>query len=323
MTEPTHAQQLPWYRRLLVFSQRVAAWVQHSRPWRSLAHFTNVGGNVLVAGMSYLAIFALFAALAVGFGLLGAELASRDEMLNTLIAQINAVVPGLLAFEGSPGAVQIDPLIYSRTFTWTSIIALVSLLWVAMNWFTGTRRAIRLIFGLEVRQYRSAVLLKLRDFLLAIAFGAAFIVSAALTVISSNLTEWFYALVGWSADSWLLGTVGVLVRDVALFAFDFLVLIAIHTILAEVKVPLARLLRGCALGAAALFGLKLLGTSLLSGAPSNPLLASFAVIIGLLIWFNLICRVLLLTSAWIATGLNPSLARPTSPVGAIHHGRTA
>ena len=40
--------------------------------------------------------------------------------------------------------------------------------------------------------------------------------------------------------------------------------------------------------------LKLLGTALLGGGTNNPLLASFAVIIGLLIWFNLVCQVILL-----------------------------
>jgi membrane protein len=49
--------------------------------------------------------------------------------------------------------------------------------------------------------------------------------------------------------------------------------------------------------------LKVLGSALLGGASRNPLLASFAVIIGLLIWFNLVCQVILLTASWIATGM--------------------
>ena len=56
--------------------------------------------------------------------------------------------------------------------------------------------------------------------------------------------------------------------------------------------------------------LKILGGLLLGGATSNPLLASFAVFIGLLLWFNLICRVILLTSSWIATGIHPSYGLP-------------
>jgi membrane protein len=92
--------------------------------------------------------------------------------------------------------------------------------------------------------------------------------------------------------------------------FDVLILMAIHRILAEVQVPKMRLLTGCALGAAALLGLKVLGAELLGSASTNPLLASFAVLIGLLIWFNFICRVLLLTAAWIATGIDRTLGLP-------------
>ena len=48
--------------------------------------------------------------------------------------------------------------------------------------------------------------------------------------------------------------------------------------------------------------LKYLGAELASGAGNNPLMAGFAVIIGLMIWFNLVMQWLLLTTAWIATG---------------------
>ena len=49
-------------------------------------------------------------------------------------------------------------LLAARPFDWTRVIAAVSLVWVALNWFTGTRRSIRIIFGLDVKQYRNAVL---------------------------------------------------------------------------------------------------------------------------------------------------------------------
>lgn len=277
------------------------AWVQRLRPWRAFSHFTDVGGGVLSAGMSYQAMFAVFAALWLGFGMLGIWLRGREELLESLVEQINRLVPGLL---GDDGLVSLSMLLAARSLDWTSVIAGVSLLWVTLAWFTGTRRAIRIIFGLDVKQYRNAVLLKLRDLLLAVIFLAALLMSAALTVASTNMTEALFSWFGWDAKNWLLSGVGVTVRYGALYLFDVLVLLAIHWLLAEVRVPWWNLLRGCALGGAALFGLKMLGTALLGGATSNPLLASFAVIVGLLIWFNLICRTLLLTASWIATGQN-------------------
>ncbi len=282
-------------------------WIQRTRPWRAFSHFTDVGGSVLTAGMSYQALFAVFAALWVGFGILGISLASRPELLEALITQINISVPGLI---GKDGLVQPDELLTSRALNWTQVVASISLLWVMLNWFTGTRRSIRIIFGLDVRQYRSAVLLKLRDFMLAVLFGLAILVSASLTVLSSNITDAIFGWFGWDRGTWLFGTMGSVARYAAMYVFDVLVLMAMHRFLAEVRVPRLRLIVGCALGGAGLLVLKMLGSALLGGASSNQLLATFAVIIGVLLWFNLICRVLLLTASWIATGVDRTIGLP-------------
>ena len=285
-------------------AMRLKDWFMALRPVRAFSHFTDVGGSVLSGGMSYQALFATFAALYVGFSVFGISLRNRPELLTTLVNQINLFVPGLL---GKNGVVQLNMLLEARVLDWTSIVAGASLLWVALNWFTGTRRSFRIIFGLEVKQYRNAVLLKLRDFVLAVSFFIALIISAALTLFSTNLTEMVLGWLGLSKENWLFGTLGLIARYAALFVFDTLLLIAMHRFLAEVRVPRWHLLRGCLLGAGVLLALKLLGGALLGGASSNPLLASFAVLIGLLLWFNFICRALLLTASWIAVGEDPEL----------------
>lgn len=292
------------------------SWVQRSRPWRTFSHFTDVGGSVLSAGMSYQAVFAVFAALWVGFGIFGIVLDERPDLFDSLIALINSAVPGLIG-DGKTSLVDAKTLLSARVLGTTGIIAAVALLWVILNWFTGTRRSIRIIFGLDVKQYRNAVLLKLRDFVLAIAFAIAILISAALTALSSNLTDAVFSWFNWNPHSWLLTTMGSSVRYAAMFVFDVLVLMAMHRYLAEVKLPKLKLIAGCVLGSVALLVLKILGTELLGGATRNPLLTSFALFIGVLLWFNFICRVLLLTAAWIATGLNVNLGLPQNeePVG--------
>ena len=284
-------------------------WAQRTRPYRTFSHFTDVGGSVLSAGMSYQALFAVFAALWVGFGIFGIMLSGRVELLNTLIEQLNTFVPGLIG-AGEGGLVDVDVLLSASILSWTGVVAAVSLLWVAINWFTGTRRSIRIIFGLDVKQYRNAVLLKLRDFVLAMLFGAAILISAALTVLSSNLVDAIFGVLGWRQDTWLFGTMGTFTRYAAMYVFDVLMLMAMHRFLAEVRVSRLRLIVGCSLGGLTLLGLKVLGAALLGGATSNPLLTSFALFIGVLLWFNFICRVLLLTASWIATGLDRTLGLP-------------
>ena len=283
--------------------------VQRTRPWRTFSHFVDTGGNVLASGMSYQALFAVFAALWVGFGVFGIALRDRPELLEELVTQINASVPGLLG-SGDEAAVNMQVLLRGRALDWTSVIAGLALLWVALNWFTGTRRSIRIIFGLEVKQYRNVVLLKLRDLMLALCFGLAILISAALTVLSSNLAGTVAEWAGMDPDSWFLGGLGTFARYGAMYVFDVLVLMAMHRVLAEVRVPKLRLVAGCALGGVALLVLKILGAQLLGGATSNPLLATFAVLVGLLLWFSFVCRALLLTASWIATGIDRSLGLP-------------
>ncbi|MFD5599017.1 YihY/virulence factor BrkB family protein [Leucobacter sp. NPDC058333] len=282
-------------------------WAQRLRPVRTYMHFSDVGGVVLAGGMSYQALFAVFAALWLGSGIFGIVLRDRPELLESVVTQINLFIPGLV---GPGGAVPISALMSARAFNWSSLVAGAVLLWVALNWFTGTRRSIRIIFGLEVRLYRNPVLLKLRDFVLAIVFFVAIFVSAALTVLSSTVADQFLGWVGADADNWFFGTLGTILRYAAVYVFDVLLLLAMHRFLAEVIVPRWRLIIGCGLGALVLLGLKVLGGVLISGESSNPLLATFAVFVGLLLWFNLICRTLLLTSSWIATGLSPELGLP-------------
>ncbi|WP_125098300.1 YihY/virulence factor BrkB family protein [Leucobacter chromiireducens] len=285
---------------------------QRTRPVRAFSHFTNVGGSVLSGGMSYQALFAVFAGLWLGFGIFGIVLSGRPELVDTLVENLNTFVPGLVG-PGQGYAVDISMLLQGRTFNWGSIVAGAALVWVALNWFTGTRRSIRIIFGLEVKEYRNALLLKLRDLALAVGFFAAILVSAVLTVLSSGIADWLLSVIGANGDGWFFGWLGTVVRYGAMFVFDVLVLVAMHRLLAEVRVPRWSLLAGCALGGVALLGLKILGSAALGGATSNPLLATFAVFVGLLLWFNFICRALLLTSCWIATGQDRALGLPETP----------
>lgn len=298
----TTATVLPALRRLW-------SGVQRTRAYRTFSHFTDVGGSVLSAGMSFQAVFAVFAALWVGFGIFGIVLDERPDLMASLTGLINAAVPGLIG-DDDASLVDTETLLSARMLGTTGIIAAVALLWVVLNWFTGTRRSIRIIFGLDVKQYRNAVLLKLRDFLLAIAFAVAILISAALTALSSNLTEALFSWFHWSPQSWLLSTMGSIVRYAALFVFDVFVLMAMHRFLAEIRLPRMKLIAGCVLGSLGLLVLKILGTELLGGATRNPLLTSFVLFIGLMLWLNFICRVLLLTASWIATGLNGRLGLP-------------
>ena len=76
----------------------------------------------------------------------------------------------------------------------------------------------------------------------------------------------------------------------------------LYRVLAGVRIPWRFLKQGVALGAFGLGALTALGTALLGGATSNPLIASFAVVAGLLVYFNLASQVILIAASWMAVG---------------------
>ncbi|WP_051973509.1 YihY/virulence factor BrkB family protein [Cryobacterium sp. MLB-32] len=269
------------------------------RPVRVYVHFTARGGPIMAGGMSYQAIFAVFAAVWVGFSIAGIFLANTPELTDQLYATINHSVPGLI---GEDGVIDPTSLNLSGTFGWTGAIALVGLLFTALAWLSTTAVAVRRIFGIP-NQTTFFLIVKLRELGLGLLFGLALIASAVVSLASTTALDAIFGFAGISQNSfWYQGTArGVGIALVLLI--DTVTLAALFRVLSRVHIPFRRLVTGALLGGLALGVMKILGGALLGGATRNPLLATFAVIIGLLIWFNLVSTVILLAASWIAVGL--------------------
>ncbi len=285
---------------------RIRGW----RPVRALEHYGRNRGPLLAGGLAFQSIFALFAALWVGFSVLGLFLRANPGLQGAVFALIGNAVPRLIDTGNGKGAINPHLLLNAQVLGWTGAIALVGLLATALGWLASARDAIRTIFDLP-GPTTNFVLLKLKDLAIGIAFGIVVIVSAALSVFSSQATG---ALLGWfgiGSHSFLALAAAKVLSLALMFVLDTGVLIALYRVLSGIAIPRRNLLAGASLGAAGLGVLKVLGSALLGGASSNPLLASFAIIIGLLIWFNLVCQVILLAAAWIATGMPEDRTRTT------------
>lgn len=275
------------------------AWVKQLRPFRVLTHLSERDGSLLASGMSYQSIFAVFAAVWVLFSIAGLVLGSNQVLTKALIDSINQAVPGLI---GAKGAIDPKTLLNSSALSWTGLIALVGLLWTAIGWMAYTREAVRLIFDLG-KDARTFFVQKGTDLALAVAFGIMMIISAALTVASGGALGFVFSLFGIGIHSfWATVTasaIGILL-SLCLYA---VALGAMYRVLSHIRIPFRSLAVGSLLGAVALVIMSSLSGLLLRGASKNPLLASFVVFVALLIWFNLICRVILLAASWIAVGM--------------------
>lgn len=285
--------------------------VMATKPVRVIRRYGDRRGPLLAAGLSFRAVFALFAALWVAFSIAGLVIASSPEYTAAVLDLIAGIVPGLID-QGSGGAITADDLFAARVFTWTGAVALVGTLVTTVGWLGAARDAVREIAQLPKLPANPA-LLWARDLGLAVLFGVAVLVSAALSLASTTALDALFDALGIDGDS-TTATVAARVLGLAImFAFDTAVLAALFSVLAGVPIPRTPLWQGAVLGAAALGVLKVLGTTLLGGT-SNPLLASFAVIIGLLVWFNLVSQVIVIAAAWVVVSAE-DLGVPLDPIG--------
>ncbi|GAA1691876.1 hypothetical protein GCM10009792_09770 [Microcella alkalica] len=279
-------------------AKALIARVVRTRPVRVFQHYSGERGPILASGLAYSAIFSVFAALWVGFSIAGAIISEDLGLRTTVIRVLADAVPGLIDTGFGDGAIDPNDLLDTAAFTWTGAFALIGLLATALGWLASARDAVRVLFDLPPAE-GNVVVQRLKDLVTAIGFGALLIVSAALTIVGTQATTLVLGALG-LGETVIATILSRVVSLAVMFALDVVVLGALFRILAGLRIPIPQLRAGVLLGAALLGALKVLGSALLGGATSNPLLASFAVIIGLLIFFNLVCQVILVSAAWVA-----------------------
>lgn len=294
----------PLRRRLEKPVERVsylAKWVESLRPYRVYINYSHSDGNLRAAGMGYQSLFAIFAAVWVGFSISSYWLSGNEAVFNAIVTLLNRAVPGLVSTPTTPGVIPASQLQSATAFGWTGIIAAIGLIWTAIGWLYYTRQAVRAVFGLS-RDTTNYVLQKIRDLGLALVFGVLFVVSALISVLSTQTLTLILDALGLSSDSFWTNAVARFSGLVVSVLLNIVTLGAMFRIMSRVAIPWRNLFFGVLLGSLVLAGLSVL-SGLLFATQKNPLLATFTVFVGLLLWFNLMSRVILLSASWIAVGM--------------------
>ena len=276
----------------------LVARIMKLRAVRVFQLYSTKNGGILAGGLSLTLLYSVFAGLYVGFAVLGIVISSDKQFETAVVRTLSNSVPGLID-TGNGGAINLKDLFKSHVLTWTSVIALVLVLVTALSWFSSARAAVRLFFELPP-DTTFFVILKLKDLALVIGFGIVTIASAALSLFSTSALDLLFGLVGIDHHSPFATLVARVVGLLLVLAIDTVTLAALYRVLAATRIPFRRLVFGSLLGAIGLGVLKVLGATIVGGAGRNPLLASFAVVLGLLVWMGLVCQVILIAATWIA-----------------------
>ncbi|MBA8806278.1 YihY/virulence factor BrkB family protein [Promicromonospora sukumoe] len=284
-------------KRLIELGRAVWATWTATRAGRALHRYDTANGSVLSGGMAYAALFSLFAALAIGYTVFVRVLGGDNDLRVAVLAEVDSWVPGLVD-TGHGGVLTPTDLVLSTGLSWTSVIAAGVLLWSATGFMGALRTSVRAMFGLT-ESVGNPVTERLRQLLGFVVLSAAVLLSAGASVAASAAVPWVLESLGLDG-----GAVSVAVRVggiVVTLALDAAVVAAVVRYVGGVRVPLRDLLTGAVAVGVVSGALRYLGTEVIASAANrNALLASFAVVVTVLLLVNILARVLLLASAWMA-----------------------
>ncbi|MEV7693546.1 YihY/virulence factor BrkB family protein [Microbacterium sp. NPDC089189] len=295
------------------FVPRAIAWALERRLVRSYLLYAEHRGPQLADSITYRTLFSVFAGVLLGFSVAALWLAGNPPAWNALIASVDAVIPGLVGKDGLIDPTAVDA---PAGFTIAGVISIIGLIGAAIGAIGSLRNALRSIAD-NLTEDVLFIWVLLRNLGLAIAIGVLLIASAAASFLGAASIETLMGWVGLPADSTGAVVATRTVSILAVFALDVLVIVLAFVVLSGVKAPKKALWTGALIGGVGLTVLQQLSGLFVGGASANPLLATFASLIALLLWFNLSAQVILLASAYIVTATAESTDRVRRRFGAL------
>lgn len=253
---------------------------------------------MLADAVTYRALFSVFAAVLLGFSAAALWLSQDAVAWTAVVSAVDSAVPGLIATDGGEGIVDLDDISAPAGLSIAGVISLVGLIGSALGAIGSMRNAVRTVAGTDSADV-VWYLVVLRSVLLALIIGATFVAAAGLTFASELIVGWTAAALGIAEDSpavfWTVRVLSLIV----VFALDAVLIAAVFRMLSGVRASAGALWGGALVGAAGLLALQELSSLFVGGARANPLLASFASLLALLLWLNLSTQVILLATALI------------------------
>lgn len=300
--------------------EQVTGWLRRARsqrPWidhalRAYDRHTEVRGGQLAAAVTYFGFLSFFPLLALVFSLVGYLSDIYPGAQDDVTAAVQAAFPSLVG--SGEGEINIQDVIDARAGA--GLIGLVGLLYAGLGWLDALRDGLRRVFGTD-DQSIGLLKKKLVDVAVLAMLGLSLLASLVVSSLATAATADALDLVGLGDSG--VATVLLKVLSVCLaVAVDVLLFAILLSRLSGARLPWRQVRSGAVLAAVGFEVLKLLGTFLIARTTSNPLYATFGVVVGLLVWINVNSRLLVFAAAWTAT--QPYSLQP-APAGDVGAGR--
>ena len=283
--------------QLMAMVQWLLARLNALRPMRAWQHYNLQHGPLMSAGIGFNMFFSITGLLATGFSIAGLVLRGQPALIDRIIATVAESAPGLLKVNGGQGLVDPRDLLNPDGLGWTAVIAAIVTVITSLRWINGIRDGLRGVMRLAPLQL-NPVVLKLHDAGTLLLLGVALVISSGVSLVFGTAADWLIGLL--RLDPTVARPVAGVVKIAVPLLLNWVTAIIMFRLAAELKLSRRALLEGTLLAGVGTAVLQVFSTELLAGAGRNPILAPFAIIIGLLIWFNLVSQVYLVAAAWSA-----------------------
>jgi membrane protein len=274
---------------------------------RAVGRYQADAGDRQAAAVTFFGFLSFFPILAPATSILSYALG--DEAVGTVVREVNAYAPGLAEQLGLE-----EILTDNRKAGAAGAIGLVGLLYSGLGWVDALREAIRAIWHHNVKEGNFLVK-KAKDVVVLAGLGVTVLVSIGISATTGAFTGFAFEQLGVEETAVAVGlakligvALGVLTSG-ALFLFLF-------WRLPKVQSPFRRVLKGALLAAVLFELLKRVGAFYIERTTENPLYGSFAVVVGLLVWINIVSRMLLICAAWTVTAPYDSDIEPSGTASA-------
>ncbi|HKU34055.1 MAG TPA: YihY/virulence factor BrkB family protein [Paenarthrobacter sp.] len=280
-----------------VFFALVLARLNTNRAMRAFQHYSRQHGPLLSAGIGFNMFFSVTGLLTTGFAIAGIVLGGNPVLEDAVIRSVASAAPGLLQVNGGEGLVDPQTLLNPSGLGWTAAIAAVVTIFTSLGWIASVREGVRGVMKADPLQ-RSAVLQKLVDAGTLLLLGVILVVSAGASLVFGTAADWIFSAL--RLDESVAGPIAAVVKIVVPLLLNCATAAVLFRLAGGLKLGRQAFLEGVVLAGVGTTVLQFFSTELLARAGNNPVLASFAIIIGLLIWFNLVSQVYLISASWSA-----------------------
>lgn len=250
-------------------------------------------GNQYAAAITYFSFLALFPLLLLGVAITGFVLQAHPAAQQSMFEHITANVPGTL---GQTLSTSIKTAIDARAGV--GLVGLAGVLLTGLGWIGNLRAAVEVMWG-RLAVKRNFFFGKATNLLVLGGLGVGIVLSLGLTVVGTALTDqilrWLSLDDIWGAHALVkvLGLLLAVAGDVIIFSW-------LLVRLPGVDVPGRIGLRGAVFAAVGFEVLKVVGTYTIAKTAGSPTAGPFAGVVAVLIWIQLVARLVLFCAAWMA-----------------------